>query len=60
MAKIIERGKLKVGKCKYCGCIFSYESEEVEMEEIKVGDIGKTELRIECPQCGLDTSVYER
>lgn len=29
MIKIIKPGKLKVAKCKYCECEFSYEKEDV-------------------------------
>ena len=57
MIKIIEPGTRTVTICKYCGCKFSYEKEDIKLEN---GPSMEVELRpvrykleyVVCPQCG--------
>ena len=45
MIKIIEHGTRKIAKCPVCGCVFSYEREDLCMDPISKKWI------INCPQC---------
>ena len=42
MIKIIEPGTRKIAKCSVCGCVFSYEEEDVQIF---------TKRHVNCPQC---------
>lgn len=48
MIQIIKRGTRKTCTCKDCGCVFSYESEDVK--------IGGGYPYVICPQC--NTQMY--
>lgn len=55
MIKIIKPGSIQEAKCKYCGCLFSFEEEDVRAK-ITVytgGSLGNTTVGkyIICPQC---------
>lgn len=59
MIEIIKRGTKKTCTCKECGCVFSYEEEDVDTV-YTVNDIFgvKTNLLrnvVKCPQC--DTAI---
>ena len=45
MIKIIKEGTKKIAKCSVCGCVFSYEREDVHRDPIWV------ENHVNCPQC---------
>ena len=45
MIKIIKEGTRKIAKCSVCGCVFSYEREDVLRDPIWV------ENHVNCPQC---------
>lgn len=52
MIKIIKHGTLTKTTCAECGCIFTYEDEDVLSTECCVNDrFGYTRRYIECPQC---------
>ena len=52
MIKIIERGTKMIGECEYCGCKFSYENEDIELNSLYSMDQLQTRKSyIECPQC---------
>lgn len=53
MIKIIKRGTRKTCTCNNCGCVFSYEEEDVEITytSSNVFDV----VAIKCPQC--DTEI---
>ncbi len=46
MVKIIKPGKLRVAKCKYCECEFSYEKEDIHYL-----DPGDDSMYVTCPCC---------
>lgn len=52
MIKIIEHGTITKQKCNTCGCLFSYEREDVitERDEHMLHDFNND--YIICPQCG--------
>ena len=55
MIKIIEPGTRTVTSCKYCGCKFSYEKEDIEKDGLFANNavvLGKT--WVVCPQCGKE------
>lgn len=51
MVTIIERGTKHIRKCGHCGCLFSYEDEDIYVRYEWLVPIEKT---IKCPQCGSD------
>lgn len=59
MIEIIKRGTKKTHKCSECGCIFSYENEDVETTYTSsdvcgvVANLAKNVIK--CPQC--DTEI---
>lgn len=56
MIEIIKRGTKKTCTCDNCGCIFSYEDEDIEVKLYHAFDISQIaddeykEL-VRCPQC---------
>lgn len=51
MIKIIERGTIKKLKCDNCGCLFSYENEDITTEKDEDWIHGFDSKYIVCPQC---------
>ena len=56
MIEIIKRGTKKKHKCSECGCIFSYEDEDVMCDTVHnfvmFGVAGCAwEYSVQCPQC---------
>lgn len=51
MIKIIEHGTIRKQKCNICGCLFSYEREDVISKRDEHSILGFTEDYIICPQC---------
>ena len=49
MIKIIEPGTRKIAKCSACGCVFSYEEEDIHM--IPHARSLSVTLYVHCPQC---------
>lgn len=39
MVEIIERGTKTTTKCKYCGCRFSYEQEDIKQSQYKLPEV---------------------
>lgn len=54
MIRIIKHGKYMTCSCYNCGCIFTFEKEDVQTEEI-----GKNEYTrgVQCPDCGERNTV---
>ena len=56
MIEIIKRGTKQTCTCKECGCVFSYEGEDIKVENW-IGDPASQpvfctyEKSITCPQC---------
>lgn len=52
MIKIINPGTKKKINCDACGCLFSYEEEDVGYGDIAViGDMLAIGMYVTCPQC---------
>lgn len=51
MIKIIEHGTIRKQKCQRCGCLFSYENEDVITERDEHMLLGFRKKYINCPQC---------
>ena len=55
MIKIIEPGTRRIAKCSVCGCVFSYEEEDIHMIP-HVRCLSVT-LYIHCPQCNKAVGI---
>lgn len=51
MVTIIEKGTKHKQKCENCGCLFSYEDEDIDVHYTW---LVPTKECIKCPQCGND------
>ena len=56
MIKIIKKGTKKNQECDFCGCIFSYEEEDIITETFITKNYGEETFNkvkdvIHCPQC---------
>lgn len=50
MIKIIERGTIKRERCEKCGCLFSYEKEDIKHNSFRTYTDSYYDYII-CPQC---------
>lgn len=51
MIKIIKEGTRVIRECEYCGCLFSFDEEDVETVFN-----GKADYKcVKCPQCSYET-----
>lgn len=67
MIEIIKAGTKKELTCKYCGCVFTYEEEDIKHKEF--GRMNETELvsgirggfknLVICPQCGKEIVLQQ-
>lgn len=60
MIKIIKPGTRTEATCKFCGCVFSYEKEDIKTENILFKDGGLITSLLEsvnCPQCNKKIEV---
>ena len=55
MIKIIEPGARKIAKCSVCGCVFSYEKEDIHMTPN--ARCRSVTLYIHCPQCSKAVGI---
>ena len=55
MIKIIEPGTRKIAKCSVCGCVFSYEEEDVHI--IPHPRYLSVTHYIHCPQCSKAVGI---
>ena len=56
MIKVIEHGRLRRSTCYTCGCIFTFEKQDVEIEQVSA--ITSTSKRfVKCPDCGEKIGV---
>lgn len=55
MIEILKRGTKKTEACKVCGCVFTYEAEDIDIEEAAYHGGGDCKY-IKCPQC--DNRIY--
>ena len=51
MIKIIKKGTKKNQECNFCGCIFSYEEEDIITKTYGEGIFYQVKDVIYCPQC---------
>ena len=59
MIRIIERGTIERKQCYNCGCLFSYEKEDIERStHCDFGNFGDYEYVI-CPQCKEEIRLEE-
>lgn len=52
MIKIIKEGTIKITKCPNCGCEFSYEKEDVLIDQYIM-----KENHVNCPQCNKAVTI---
>ena len=52
MIKIIQKGTRRIETCENCGCIFSFEDEDVHKTTSDTDD-KYNDICVVCPQCGL-------
>ena len=53
MIKVIKHGVFNSRTCIRCGCVFSFEKEDVELKEIN----GYWTGAVTCPECKADNKV---
>ena len=53
MIKVIKHGIFNLCTCISCGCVFSFEKEDVELKEIN----GYWTSGVTCPECKVDNKV---
>lgn len=64
MIEIIKRGTKKTCTCRECGCVFSYEDEDIEVETyhaldiMQMGDDSYKEY-VQCPQCNKEVILKQ-
>ena len=51
MIEIIKKGTKEKCTCKECGCLFSYEEEDIEKQDKFIPGLSCTRMIIRCPQC---------
>lgn len=51
MIKIIKKGTKKNQECDFCGCIFSYEEEDIIIKTYREETFNQVKDVIYCPQC---------
>lgn len=52
MIKIIKKGTRQIATCEKCGCVFSYEEEDIK-------HLGSCKKYVICPQCNTDVVVSQ-
>ena len=55
MIKIIKEGSHRVRKCTKCGCVFSYEKEDIKRKQLALINMDK--FYIECPWCAEELLI---
>ena len=56
MIEIIKEGPKKVIKCPKCGCVFSYEQEDVKSEDYAYKSYREYVI---CPQCNQSVTLKQ-
>lgn len=54
MIKVIKHGHYRTCSCYNCGCIFTFEKEDVKVEQTGMNNY---ERFVECPDCGERNTV---
>ena len=58
MIKIIKPGTITELRCYKCGCLFSYEKEDIEIKKANTSDPLSTQYKyITCPQCKKEITL---
>ena len=60
MIKIIKRGTREIQECSQCGCLFSYEQEDIKKDindNFKMGLSHYSKKYIICPQCKNEVTL---
>ena len=55
MIQIIKEGTKNIAKCSVCGCVFSYEEEDIHM--VPHARCLSVTLYIHCPQCSKAVGI---
>lgn len=53
MIKIIKEGTKDIRECESCGCLFSFDDEDIEVTYRKTG----YEKHVKCPQCSIKVAI---
>lgn len=60
MIKIIKKGTRDIRECESCGCLFSFDAEDVEVK-VKVSEsefLKYVNLKyVKCPQCSFEVEI---
>ena len=51
MIRIIHEGTRKIEVCEQCGCMFSYEKEDIKTDDNIEYTVGSRYKYVNCPQC---------
>lgn len=57
MIKILEHGTIQKKRCEDCGCLFSYEKEDVEHKNNKLDPLLGRYDYVTCPQCKKEITI---
>ena len=57
MIRIIQRGTKRTSECKYCGCKFSFDNEDIQVIDVPCQEYDEL---LYCPQCGKKISVKKK
>lgn len=58
MIKIIKPGTITELRCYKCGCLFSYEKEDIEIKKVNTSDPLSMQYKyITCPQCKKEITL---
>ena len=56
MIKILKEGTRQRQTCEFCGCLFSYDAEDVENHQEYIGGLKRI---VKCPQCGEEIFLLQ-
>ena len=56
MIEIIEKPQ---HKCELCGCVFSFDKEDIHSLSLKEGEVDVFSKFVSCPICGLAFMFFE-
>ena len=59
MIEIIKPGTKEKCTCKECGCIFTYEAEDVKLSGACLCEFGAEYSYVKCPQCNNQIHLVE-
>lgn len=51
MIRIIKKGTRDIRECESCGCLFSFDEEDIQITRSRKKETEKYEKYVKCPQC---------